>query len=1316
MSTTEESTKRFPKVPEYRANKSLVHWDDSLNMGLIEKFKGTYIQQFGITYDKSVYLLPEEVLYLKSSDIITVEYNGDYLTYQDLRLRIIPRYIDIPSFATYCFFRNNNYRVLRVERPISLPIKRLYMKTFTNSLDNYDSNEDTNSIDIDELSSLFSFDIINPDRPYKRTSPGLPDYKCVISTIHNNFFSSEEIKTMYNTISNSSNNDIKVIVAIVEDESTKPKYTHPEVKILSDFTKIKKPLTERLTLIRQYKDLWSCPSFKYTSKDEVYQAQDVFLAIWALYIELIEQDIVLSSSEENLCYQLLSSLMRRSEFNIENMSSVSHQNHTISVRSKQIQNIHRYRTLLQRSRLQAYFLITNGLVLSRYEIEFVGTVYAVTYIREPQVQIPMITAIKQSLFSWCKIFPKVNRTKGIIYRDFEYKLYSLFKDIHFNTNIHIEDDNILNYFDPKLSLIPNGYNGVYTIPRRHKNAFSSYLTFHRFFPSSSSSSSSSTTSSSYSSNHNTYSPYPPSLTIDAIISPSSSSTNLPLCALESISSSNTPPPRQLSEIEPSIPSPASLFGKNDILRNRTNSEKNVFSNLGKHSQLKISEYEDVDLYCYVANNPSIFDWSTLYSAAGLSEAVENKNWYKVIVTKAELFTSFIRNLHAYIYIITRGEPCWFSISGYSYIKMALIILLLEEKYESITYPPSPLPNPDIPDTLLDHLLKKDPLLKTLYPSTCLQYSPRLSDPFGPRNDIYSCLNINPYIGIILLKAIWGYRNPHKINDFVHIIYYLQNILVFSINGFLTIQKSRDEKLLRGSPNSLNTLSSLPHALSPTCSLSTSALRTSNDNNTISSILNKSDPYIPNVYVDDLDFELQRGFLKFPISSRDSSGTPITPSPLQYTPNPDTPLTPDLKICLTPITPKEDIHINSSIHSILNPIYSKSQIKTSEDIYDELDINKAIDGDIDIETDNNLDTPRDIPGINTEIDIDKDINTLKTIYREAYTNDGYIGGPVYMGSSDYSPSLNPQYSKSSLYDELRGDIVPLGESIYTFQYKLNKNNKSANSFASPSLLSYDPLSTSAKVMSKEMKIQEKERELRKTNIHGNSLQGGIIVDSAMNDFNKLKYYYRETMIVYGQQMKLILKIPHYSLPLNCLSSLYNLNDYLIPRDYVQILSYTLLDKETFINIFSHPNFSVRQNAHILLIFRIAWKFHAFSPLHRLLVDCLRKAKSASSSSIGTPALKAKEFLYQVKQYEITRYITLVNTNTNDPDKDCYNHIEYDLDYFLGQITRIIIQEDPDSMSLSIYEYASHIYNILEGNPNYNQPPESLDVNGIVYQTN
>ena len=37
--------------------------------------RGTYIQQFGITHDKSVYLLPEEVLFLLEIDAITVDFN-----------------------------------------------------------------------------------------------------------------------------------------------------------------------------------------------------------------------------------------------------------------------------------------------------------------------------------------------------------------------------------------------------------------------------------------------------------------------------------------------------------------------------------------------------------------------------------------------------------------------------------------------------------------------------------------------------------------------------------------------------------------------------------------------------------------------------------------------------------------------------------------------------------------------------------------------------------------------------------------------------------------------------------------------------------------------------------------------------------------------------------------------------------------------------------------------------------------------------------------------------------------------------------------
>lgn len=68
----------------------------------------------------------------------------------------------------------------------------------------------------------------------------------------------------------------------------------------------------------------------------------------------------------------------------------------------------------------------------------------------------------------------MNRCKGIIFRDFEQyffffslqknrKMFQSFQDLHFNTNIHIdENESIYNYFDSKYTLIHNGCNGVYT--------------------------------------------------------------------------------------------------------------------------------------------------------------------------------------------------------------------------------------------------------------------------------------------------------------------------------------------------------------------------------------------------------------------------------------------------------------------------------------------------------------------------------------------------------------------------------------------------------------------------------------------------------------------------------------------------------------------------------------------------------------------------------------------------------------------------------------------------------------------------------------
>lgn len=94
--------------------------------------------------------------------------------------------------------------------------------------------------------------------------------------------------------------------------------------------------------------------------------------------------------------------------------------------------------------------------------------------------------------------------------------------------------------------------------------------------------------------------------------------------------------------------------------------------------------------------------------------------------------------------------------------------------------------------LFSNLLQSDPLLKSLYPSTCFRYSRRIGDQFKPKYDIYFCLEYNPYLGIVLLRSIWGYMNTKSTNDLVHMANYLTDILIHTMKGFENIDQRKEK--------------------------------------------------------------------------------------------------------------------------------------------------------------------------------------------------------------------------------------------------------------------------------------------------------------------------------------------------------------------------------------------------------------------------------------------------------------------------------------------------------------------------------------------
>ena len=100
-------------------------------------YRGTYIQQFGITHDKSVYLLPEEVLFLLEIDAITVDFNHIIVDFsvwivqqsgdsqQILEQTFIPSLICKEYYMAYRYLRVNSYRVFRSSKYASFSLFEL---------------------------------------------------------------------------------------------------------------------------------------------------------------------------------------------------------------------------------------------------------------------------------------------------------------------------------------------------------------------------------------------------------------------------------------------------------------------------------------------------------------------------------------------------------------------------------------------------------------------------------------------------------------------------------------------------------------------------------------------------------------------------------------------------------------------------------------------------------------------------------------------------------------------------------------------------------------------------------------------------------------------------------------------------------------------------------------------------------------------------------------------------------------------------------------------------------------------------------------
>ena len=227
--------------------------------------------------------------------------------------------------------------------------------------------------------------------------------------------------------------------------------------------------------------------------------------------------------------------------------------------------------------------------------------------------------------------------------------------------------------------------------------------------------------------------------------------------------------------------------------------------------------------------------------------------------------------------------------------------------------------------------------------------------------------------------------------------------------------------------------------------------------------------------------------------------------LAITPTPT--VTPELRLSFSPMTPLSG-HQSSPHESTCSPLIHNRDLDSP--IYlENYDINQDyFDSSV----------PCQAPNSDSALEI----ANMKLIYRQVNDNENYIAAPVYIGSSEYSPSLCP----ADFNSPPKSEIPPFSLSSMESKKKNFSIYKSRSYHPnSISSLNYNPFNQGMKTMTEEYKIHS---DFENSKIR--PLSNGFVFEPQSNRYSKYQYYYDETITLYCQEISILLHTSHFKVHL------------------------------------------------------------------------------------------------------------------------------------------------------------------------------------------